>query len=261
MKMQPALTATYNKIGINPEKEYLEIAPTCHFFMGGVKVNENWHSTLPGLFAAGETAVGVHGANRLSQNALAELLVTGARAGKGAAQFAANTSRARVNPSESLYVKELVDKLYSKETGVRPSHLRKQLRTLMWEKVGVYRTADELNQAAAELQGLAAQLDNQYLPQQSKHYNMELLQGLENRFLINIAQVVAAAALNRTESRGAHFRNDYPQTDNHNWLEHIVITAAGQGIKMDKVPVDLREVRPAEVGGQNANRQSQNTTV
>jgi succinate dehydrogenase/fumarate reductase flavoprotein subunit len=78
-KMQPALYETYRKIGIDPEKDYLEVAPTCHFFMGGMRVNENWQSTVPGLYAAGENGAGVQGGNRLSQNALAELLVSGSR--------------------------------------------------------------------------------------------------------------------------------------------------------------------------------------
>lgn len=87
-RVQPALHETYLKIGVDPEKEYVELTPTCHFFMGGARVDENWQSTVPGLFVVGENAAGIQGANRLSQNALAELLVSGSRAGKGAALVA-----------------------------------------------------------------------------------------------------------------------------------------------------------------------------
>jgi len=247
-RMQPALYETYQKIGIDPEKDYLEVAPTCHFIMGGVKVDENWQSAVPGLFVAGETAAGMHGANRLSQNALAELLVTGARAGKASAKFSASTIRPIVDPRETLVATELANQMLGREEGVRPIDLRKRLRQLMWEKVNVFRTESDLRSALEELKEFESELGKQSLNLKSRHYNQELVQGLENYFLVTVAQCVATAALNRTESRGAHYRDDYPETDNRNWLQHLVIHGSDGEIKMEKVPVDLREIRPDEVG-------------
>jgi succinate dehydrogenase/fumarate reductase flavoprotein subunit len=110
-KMQPALYKTYRKIGVDPEKVPLEVAPTCHFFMGGIKVNENWQSSIGGLYAVGENSAGLHGANRLSQNALAELLVSGVRAGRAAAKAALNSVQAPVDPSEAKVVTALTRSL------------------------------------------------------------------------------------------------------------------------------------------------------
>jgi len=246
-KMQPALCETYSKIGVDPEKDYLEVAPTCHFFMGGVKVDENWASTVPGLFAAGETAVGVHGGNRLSQNALAELIVTGTRAGVSAARFAQHNIQAPVNPGEAKEVEDLVNSMFARNEGVRPSALRNKIRRMMWEKVGVYRTEDKLKSALEDLESMKRDVERQTLPLKSRRLNQELQEGLENHFLIKVAQCVAQAALLRTESRGAHYRDDYPGIDNKNWLQHLVINKNEQKLKIAHIPVDLAEIRPEEV--------------
>ncbi|MEL7567289.1 MAG: FAD-dependent oxidoreductase [Dehalobacterium sp.] len=247
-KMQPALYETYTKIGVDPEKDYLEVAPTCHFFMGGVKVDEYWDSTLPGLYAAGENSVGIHGGNRLSQNALAELLVSGARAGRGAAQFAANNIQIIVDPKEAEALEDIVKPMFERSSGIRPIHLRNKLRRMMWRKVGVFRTEEDLKNAIKELEMMKQELDNQYLTLKSKYLNQELIQGLENHFMITIAQCIAEAALLRTESRGAHYRDDYADTDNKNWLKHILLTMdEDKQLKTDMVPVDLKEIKPEEV--------------
>jgi len=126
-RMQPALCETYHKIGIDPEKDYLEVAPTCHFFMGGVKVDENWQSTLPGLFVVGENSAGIHGANRLSQNALAELLVSGTRAGKAAAGLAAQITQAAIDPRKAQTAVEIVDQMLSRSSSA-PAYVGKGRR-------------------------------------------------------------------------------------------------------------------------------------
>lgn len=143
-KAQPALCETYEKIGINPEKDYLEVAPTCHFFMGGVKVDENWQSTVEGLYAAGENGAGVQGGNRLSQNALAELLVSGNRAGRSAAQYALDHSQGKVCLEDLKAVEARVDGLYNSQGGDRPITLRREIQQMMTDKVGVFRSGESL---------------------------------------------------------------------------------------------------------------------
>jgi succinate dehydrogenase/fumarate reductase flavoprotein subunit len=113
-EMQPALCETYRKIGIDPEKEYVELTPTCHFFMGGARVDENWRSTVPGLFMAGESGAGIQGANRLSQNALAELLVSGSRGGRAAAKLAGRIEHLAVDPLAAGQAAEKADQLLTK---------------------------------------------------------------------------------------------------------------------------------------------------
>lgn len=247
-KMQPALYETYGKIGINPEKDLLEVAPTCHFFMGGVRVDENWQTTVPGLFAAGENAAGIQGANRLSQNALAELLVSGSRSGKSAAKFAKQKkSLTPIDPKQVKAYVEIAENMLKRESGIRPAGLRAKLRQLMWGKVGVFRTDDKLREALKELETLRLELDQQYVALKSKRLNLELREGLENHFLVTVAQCIAEGALLRTETRGAHYRDDYPNTDNRNWLIHLLIRQNPEGLDIESNPVDLREIKPEEV--------------
>ncbi|MCK4783404.1 MAG: FAD-binding protein, partial [Desulfobacteraceae bacterium] len=248
-RMQPALYETYRKIGIDPEKEYVELAPTCHFFMGGAKVDETWHSSVTGLFIVGENAAGIQGANRLSQNALAELLVSGTRAGRAAASFAKETAQGPVDPLEVESIVELAYRILDREEGIRPHALRNRLKKLMWDKVGLYRTDSGLQDARKELEEIRADLKRQWVSLRTRHYNQELAEALENDFLVTMAGCVIEGALRRTESRGAHYRDDHPETDNENWLKHLVIRRVNdQALDMETVPVDLREIRPQEEG-------------
>jgi succinate dehydrogenase/fumarate reductase flavoprotein subunit len=245
-RMQPALCETYSKFGVNPEKEYVELAPTCHFFMGGVKVDENWLSTVPGLFMVGESGAGIQGANRLSQNALAELLVSGHRSGKAAARHARAAEPARMNPKEADAAVAAAGQMLTREKGIRPVALRNRLRRLMWEKVGVFRDAKGLEAARQELAEIKNDLEHQALDMTTRHYNQELVEGLENRFLVATGECVIAGALQRTESRGAHFREDFPESDHKNWLQHLVLHRDDNRLRIEKIPVDLREIRPGE---------------
>lgn len=243
-RMQPALYETYRKVSIDPEKDYLEVAPTCHFFMGGAKVDENWQSTVSGLFMVGENAAGIHGANRLSQNALAELLVSGRRAGKEAAKLAKEVNPGAIDPRDAQAAAEPARQMLARDKGVRPIHLRNRLRQVMWENVGIERTESGLRNALKDLETMEADLQRQFLTLKSRHYNRELVEGLENHFLMATARCVAEAALRRTESRGAHFHQDYPDTDNARWLSHLVIRRIEDRLAIDTIPVDLGEIRP-----------------
>jgi succinate dehydrogenase/fumarate reductase flavoprotein subunit len=245
-KNQPALYELYRKLGIDPEKDYLEVAPTCHFFMGGAKVDENWQSTVEGLFVVGENAAGIHGANRLGQNALADILVSGRHAGQGAAQLSARIDQAPVDPKEAQLNSKHASRMLTRDGGVRPITLRNRLRQLMWDKAGVYRTGDSLKGALNELEQLQSDLARQSLTLNSRRYNQELVEGLENHFLITTARCVIESALQRTESRGAHFREDHPETDNDKWLKHIVIHQTDGVLDTGNTPVDLREINPLE---------------
>jgi len=245
-RMQPALFETYHKIGVDPEKDYLEVAPTCHFFMGGVKIDKNWQSNVSGLFVVGENAAGVHGGNRLSQNALAELLVSGCRAGRTAAQYAAASSQVPVDPREARTPLEVANQIVARDEGIRPVVLRNRLRQLMWEKVGVFRTETDVRGALMDIEQIEADLDRQCLALKSRRYNQELIEALENRFLVKVAKCVAQAASLRTESRGAHYLDDYPKADNKKWLKHLVIHQKENKLQIGTAPVDLAEISPEE---------------
>lgn len=243
---QPALYESYLKININPEKDYLEVAPTCHFMMGGVRVNEHWESSVPGLFVAGETGAGIHGANRLSQNALAEVLVTGQRAGNAAACYAVRRDRRKVSPGLINKTYEEITALFNNKGNLTPGQLRKKMQRLMLENVGVYRTGQGLRQMLAHLEELEALQSMQRITLKSRVYNMALREALENKFLLATARCVTMAALRRTESRGAHYRDDHPERDDSNWLKHTVITPDRERLQLRDIPVDLSLVRPEE---------------
>ena len=124
--------------------------------------------------------------------------------------------------------------------------LRNRLRQIMWEKVGLYRTESGLLEALKDLEAIKADLDQQSLSVQSKHYNRELVQIFENYFLFSTAMCVTQAALLRTESRGAHYREDYPARDDRTWMKHVVIRQSDDQLDMHTIPVDLNEMTPAE---------------
>jgi succinate dehydrogenase/fumarate reductase flavoprotein subunit len=247
-RMQPALFHTYEKIGVDPTRDLLELAPTCHFFMGGGKVDEDWQSTVPGLFLVGENAADIHGANRLSQNALSQLLVSGARAGRAAALRAREQAQAPVDPREAGDAAAPALRLLTPESGCRPHQLRDRLREVMWEKAGVHRTGKGLKEALAELGEIEASLDRQAPALHTNTHNTELVEALENSFLVATASCVVEGALRRTESRGAHYRDDYPLTDDQNWLTHLLLRRRGDELDWEVAPVDLRETSPGTAG-------------
>ncbi|WP_159429843.1 FAD-dependent oxidoreductase [Halarsenatibacter silvermanii] len=248
-KEQPALYSTYQEIGFDPEEDLLEVAPTCHFFMGGVKVGTDWSTSLPGLYAAGEVVGGMHGANRLSQNALAELLVSGAEGGKAAARFARENRRAGISGEEEAQkVRDKVGRLLGpaeSETSAaprRPREFRAELREIMWEKAGVFRTESSLEKArsrAAKM--LAGIFSRQRMAGDFPGENRDLITALENEFLLKTGLCVAEAALHREESRGAHYRDDYPERDDQNWFKNILLTSAERA-EDDKTALDLAAI-------------------
>jgi succinate dehydrogenase/fumarate reductase flavoprotein subunit len=199
----------------------LRIAPICHFCMGGVVADVDGYMGVQGLFAAGEVVGGVHGANRHGGNALTDITVFGARAGASAAEYAKKSPRGF---SESLAKPEL-DHYHAIRTGKAgeapsPTGVMSALREFMWEKAGIVRTGDALKGALAgiaELRGEATKL--------SASSGREMLFALEVPMALDAAEMIARAALERTESRGAHFREDHPEEDD-GWLKTVVLRKA-----------------------------------
>jgi succinate dehydrogenase flavoprotein subunit len=195
-------------------KEPMEVGPTCHYMMGGVRVDaETQASTVPGLFAAGEVAGGMHGANRLGGNSLSDLLVFGQRAGRAAAEYAAgSTARPQVNASE---VEELVRGALQpfEATGTEnPYAIQQDLQECMQTMVGIIRTADELTKAFGELAVLRERAGRVRV-EGHRQYNPGWHLALDLQPLLAVSESIARAALERTESRGAQTREDYPETD------------------------------------------------
>lgn len=205
-------------------KEPLETAPACHFWNGGIKINEKCETNIMGLYTAGEVAGGIDGANRISGNAMIETQVWGARAGRYAALFAqANKHTPKISNGR---VKDLVKKYLvplEKKEGISPIELRKKIRKLAWDKVGVVRKGIILKEAIVEIDILKKEIQEQMLSFKGRIYNKEWIESLQNLNLIQVLEMTAKSSLLRTESRGSLYRTDFIKTDNRDWLKNIVI--------------------------------------
>ena len=255
-KMTPGLYKTYMNLGINPEKDQIEIAPTVHFFMGGLEVNTKWETSVPGLYAAGEVSGGMHGANRLGQNALAEILVSGVISGENSAQYALKSEVTYLNPLETKKEEELVEEIMNQKGGYTPSQIRKILKEIMKKNVGIYRTEKSLNEALNEVERLEKTTIK--ISSKSKYINRELLEAIENKNMIITAKSVIISAIQRKESRGAHFRRDYPELDNLNYLLNLLITKKEDRLLVNSKLVDLKNIR---IGGVSNEKNGKNSSI
>ena len=200
----------------------LKIAPICHFNMGGVVANEDGDTGVPGLYAAGEVVGGVHGANRHGGNALTAITVFGARAGEAAAAYAEDRSLVGVDSLAEPELSRYAD-LRSSERGVSPGVLMSRLRELMWEKVGIIRGESRLKEALSELREIIEGASSL-----KASNGGEMREALEVPMAVDVAEMIVMAALERRESRGAHFREDYPFEDEC-WLKVVVVERGGDG--------------------------------
>jgi len=220
----------------------MHVTPLAHTFMGGIQIDENCKTAIPGLFAAGEVTGGVHGANRVGGNALTECIVFGARAGKNAADHAKNTSESQINMRQVKQKLEKVDGIMGKEPSNlgNPKLVRTQIQEIMWKKAGMIRSHQSLTEAQAEL----AQIKEENLPKIYGRNPPELMEALEAINLFLVATLVVKAALAREESRGVHYRVDYPYQDDQRWLKHIALTKKLEGIEVSTCPVIMTKLFP-----------------
>ena len=193
----------FKNVGIDIKNEKIEVAPTAHHFMGGVKIKPDCSTNVANLFAAGEVSGGVHGANRLGGNALADTQVFGKRAGESAAKAASETDF-KENPEMVHEEKTRIESLI-KDGSINPTEFKNDLKQLMWEKVGIVRDEKNLNEALRQLQEMKKDL-NDLKVENKAQYNTELVTALEVINMVEIAILVVKSAILRRESRGAHFR-------------------------------------------------------
>ncbi|PFG33732.1 succinate dehydrogenase flavoprotein subunit [Sanguibacter antarcticus] len=216
-------------LGIEPYTEPIPVYPTAHYAMGGIPTNvdaevlRNNTDTVRGLYAAGEVAcVSVHGSNRLGTNSLLDINVFGKRAGRAAAAYAKTVDYLDVPENATSAVVAQLDEMRERPTGERVSDLRTALQESMDLNAQVFRTETSLRQALADIRELQARYENVSVQDKGKLFNTDLLEALELGFLLDIAEVVVIGALNRKESRGGHFREDYPDRDDANWMLHTM---------------------------------------
>jgi len=241
----PSMLRQFHDVGVDIRKEPMQVAPTAHHFMGGVQINENAETNIPGMYAAGEITGGIHGGNRLGGNALADTQVFGRRAGENAAKCALKNPLAPIDKKQINREIRNAKRFFKKKEGVRPFEIKNKLTNLIWDKVGIFRTGNEIQEAITEIERIKEKDLPQLCVMDNKtRYNREWIEALEIENLVLVAEMVAKAALMRTESRGAHYRRDYPKTDNQNWFINIVIEQKDSEMMFQRVPVVATIMKP-----------------
>jgi len=220
--------------GIDLTKQPIEVSPIAHYHMGGVRVDTRFNTGVPNLYACGEAVGGANGANRLSGNGITEAFTFGARAGESAAETV-RKSPARWSPEAAAPTLDLLKRRTTK-LSANPAELVVELQALMTEKVGPFRTGDKLDSALADVERLTAATGHDPMAAGTP-YDAVLLDWLDLRNMLLVAKSVIIAAKARTESRGAHQREDFPGLDDDAWLYNQVATLKGDDLSLEKVPV------------------------
>jgi succinate dehydrogenase / fumarate reductase, flavoprotein subunit len=251
-KRLPSMYHQFKELAdVDITQEPMEVGPTCHYVMGGVEVDaDTTAAVVPGLFAAGEVAGGMHGSNRLGGNSLSDLLVFGRRSGEYAAKYAASVanSRPRISSDDVRAAAEAALAPFSIEGGENPYALHQELQQVMNDLVGIIRIEDELTAALKEIARLKERA--QHLTVEGhRQYNPGWHLALDLQNMLLVSECIALAALERTESRGGHTRDDYPMTD-PSWGEvNLILHLEGQGLESEaalarqplpQMPDDLR---------------------
>lgn len=226
----------------DPKKWRIEFTPGgAHFFMGGVRINEKCETSLEGLFAAGEVSGGVHGANRMGGNAMVEIIVFGARAGKYAFEYASNSSEIIAKDSSEEEYERLCG--FFRDEGIAPKEIMEKIALNMSEHVGVARSEENLNRALSELQSIRSDdLPNMRAPS-GKTFNLGWVEAIQVPCMLDVAEMIIMSALTRTESRGAHFREDYPETK-PDWLKHTFVKKKDGNMELGTAPVTITKLNP-----------------
>ena len=239
--------------GIEPYTDPIPIQPTAHYAMGGIPTNIHAQATcdaantvVPGLYAAGETAcVSVHGANRLGTNSLVDLLVFGRRAGRQMVLDVKGQDMPDVTDAAAEPVRAEIEALRARPKGERKEAIRKELADVMMDDVGVYRTAEGLESARTKVAELRDRYQHVSIDDKGTTFNTDLLEAREVGYLLDCAETMVAACINRKESRGAHSREDYPERDDVNFLTHSLATKGADGaVALDYKPVTITKFQP-----------------
>jgi succinate dehydrogenase / fumarate reductase flavoprotein subunit len=240
---------------VEPTKDPVPIQPTAHYAMGGIPTDTDGRvvvgseeTVVPGLYAAGECAcVSVHGANRLGTNSLLDLVVFGRRAGDDAARYVADAASPSVPAGVEGPALEQLNAILGRTTGDNAGEIRKELQDGMFDLAFVVRSEESLSKMQQILGGLRERYDRVAITDKGAIYNTDLMETVELGYLLDCADALVAAALERTESRGGHYREDHPLRDDANWLKHTLAYREADGsIRMEFKPVKMGPYIPME---------------
>jgi len=242
-------------LGVDPVAQPMPVQPTAHYTMGGIPTNkygevvidEN-NTVMPGLYAAGEVAcVSVHGANRLGTNSLLDLIVFGKHAGLRGAEYAHGADFQPLPADPTEFTQAQFDAIRNAQGNEKILDISSKMKTIMMDCVGMFRTGDGMQSALETVRELRERYKHIPLHDQGKIFNTEMINIWELGNLLEIAEVVTVTALARTESRGAHARDDFPKRDDVNWLKHTLSWVKPNGeIELRYKPVVITKYQPKE---------------
>ena len=241
-------------LGIDAALEPMPVQPTAHYAMGGIPTNVNGEvqrnaqgDVVPGFYAAGEVAcVSVHGANRLGTNSLVDLVVFGKRAGKAAAAYSQQNDWAELPAETWQPTQAMLQKMLGHDGHYNVADLRTEMQALMMDNVGVFRTEEGIQSALTRVREMQECARDITVMDKGKRFNTDILEAIELQNLLDLAEVTAASALARQESRGAHSREDYKSRDDENWLTHTYALKIDGEISLDYAPVKITIHQPKE---------------
>ncbi|MCK5654343.1 MAG: FAD-binding protein, partial [Dehalococcoidia bacterium] len=234
---------------IDPIEQPIPVRPAAHYFMGGIHTNIDGATPVEGVWAAGEAACGsMHGANRLGANSTAECLVWGRITGEKAARYAMGQKSLPPAPQQRVQEEEkrLFERIGHGDGSEDVFAIRTELQRMMDHNAAVYRDGPELEEALKKVRELKGRIEHVKVEDESRIYNTNLLAVLEAINLIDLAEVIVAGGLARTESRGAHSRRDFTERDDVNWGKHTLARYTPEGPRLDYIPVNITMWQPVE---------------
>jgi succinate dehydrogenase / fumarate reductase flavoprotein subunit len=242
-------------MGLEPKEQGIPIQPTAHYAMGGIPTNVEGEVVLdaagtvfPGLYAAGECAcVSVHGANRLGTNSLLDIVVFGKRGGRAMAEWVQNADMPELPADPEGDVRGRIERMKGGTGGEKTAAIRAELQDHMMDKASVFRTEESLAAMASILDDLKARYERVTIDDKGEIFNYDVTEALELGYLIDLAEALVVSARARTESRGAHFRDDHTLRDDANWMKHTLATRLEDGtVSLDYKPVEGDAYMPME---------------
>ncbi|HSK65754.1 MAG TPA: FAD-dependent oxidoreductase [Anaerolineales bacterium] len=239
-------------LGVDPITQMMPIQPTAHYTMGGIPTNkfgeviiDSRNTAFPGLYAAGECAcVSVHGANRLGTNSLLDLVVFGKHAGLKAAEYANGVDFEKLPMDAEAEARSQFDSLRNGSGKENAFDITTEMKKVMFDDVGIYRSGAIMESAIDKIQELKERYRHVSVSDTGKIFNTELLNAWELGNMLEVAELVAICALNRTESRGGHTREDFPERDDTNWLKHTLACKENGKVKIEYKPVVITRYPP-----------------
>ncbi len=238
-------------LGLDATKDLIPVAPTCHYMMGGIPTNLDAQvlgvtgQIFEGLYAAGECAcVSVHGANRLGCNSLLDLVVFGRRAGKKILEEVPHLQKTPIFQGPEEMARKKIEGLKSRKSGEKIATFRSELQRTMTDACSVFRSKEGLAGALATVRGLLDRCVNVSVDNKGLRFNTDLLEALELESLLYLGETILVSALARQESRGAHFREDYPERDDRQWLRHTLVERTAAGPRLFSKPVTITRFKP-----------------